>query len=115
MEARAEAKYVRISPRKVSYICREIRGKQVDEALTFLQFTPKKGARILEDVLHSAIANAENNLNLDRSKLYVDKAWANDGPTMKRWHPKAKGAAYPILKRSSHIGVVVKEKEEENQ
>lgn len=112
MQARAEAKYVRISPRKVHYICREIRGKQVDEALTFLRFTPKKGAKILEDVLRSAIANAENNLSLDRADLVVSQAWANDAPTMKRWHPKAKGAAYPILKRTAHIGVVVSEKEE---
>lgn len=113
MEARAEAKYVRISPRKVNFICKEIRGKQVDEALTILRFTPKKGAKILADVLKSAIANAENNLALDRDNLVVDNCWANDGPTMKRWHPKAKGAAYPILKRTSHVGVVVKEKEED--
>lgn len=113
MQARAEAKYVRISPRKVNYICKEIRGKQVHEALTILKFTPKKGARILEDVLLSAIANAENNLSLDAEDLIVDNCWANDGPTMKRWRPKAKGAAYPILKRTSHVGVIVKEKEEE--
>lgn len=111
MEARAEAKYVRISPLKVNFICKEIRGKNVDEALTILKFTPKKGARLLEDVLKSAIANAENNLGLDRDNLVVDKAWANDGPTMKRWRPKAKGSAYPILKRTSHIGVTVKELE----
>ncbi|WP_019134718.1 50S ribosomal protein L22 [Kallipyga massiliensis] len=115
MEARAEAKYVRISPRKVNYICNEIRGKKVDEALTILRFTPKKGAKLLEDVLKSAIANAENNLSLDREDLVVSKAWANDGPTMKRWHPKAKGAAYPILKRTSHIGVVVAEQETEEE
>lgn len=113
MQARAEAKYVRISPRKVNYICKEIRGKNVDEALTILRFTPKKGAKILEDVLKSAIANAENNLSLDRADLVVSGAWANDGPTMKRWRPKAKGAAYPILKRTSHIGVIVSESEEE--
>ncbi|MCI6157279.1 MAG: 50S ribosomal protein L22 [Peptoniphilaceae bacterium] len=115
MEARAEAKYVRISPRKVNFICKEIRGKNVEDALNILHFTPKKGAEILEDVLRSAIANAENNLGLDRAGLVVTKAWANDGPTMKRWHPKAKGAAYPILKRTSHIGVVVSEKEEDEQ
>ena len=111
MIARAEAKYVRISPLKVHFICREITGKNVDEALTILRFTPKKGAKILEDVLKSAVANAENNLGLDRENLVVDHAWANDGPTMKRWRPKAKGAAYPILKRTSHIGVTVKEVE----
>lgn len=111
MEAKAIAKHVRISPLKVNYICDEIRGKQVDEALSILKFTNKKGAYELYKVLHSAVANAENNLNLDRSLLYVKKAYANDGPTMKRFHPKAKGMAYPILKRSSHIGVVVAEKE----
>ncbi|MGN9164874.1 50S ribosomal protein L22 [Tissierellaceae bacterium HCP3S3_D8] len=111
MEARAIAKYVRISPLKVNFICKEIRGKQVDEALSILMLTPKKGARILEDVLNSAIANAENNFSLDRENLYVSEAYANDGPHMKRWRPKAKGMAYPIIKRSSHIGVVVKERE----
>ena len=113
MEARAEAKYVRISPLKVNYICKEIRGKQVDEALAILRFTPKRGAKLLEKVLNSAVANAENNFNLNRDQLYVTKAYANQAPTMKRYRPKAKGMAHPILKRSSHIGVVVAEKEEE--
>ena len=111
MEARAIAKHVRVSPLKVHFICDEIRGKQVDEALSILQFTPKKGARVLEKVLNSAIANAENNFNLDRDNLYVSQAYANDGPHMKRWRPKAKGMAHPILKRSSHIGVVVEERD----
>lgn len=115
MEARAIAKYVRISPLKVNYICKEIRGKHVDEALTILRFTPKKGARILEKVLNSAIANAENNFNLNRDNLYVKDAFANDGPTFKRWRPKARGMAYPILKRTSHIGVVVEEKRVEKE
>ncbi|MDO4662316.1 MAG: 50S ribosomal protein L22 [Tissierellia bacterium] len=115
MEVNAIAKYVRISPLKVNYICREIRGKQVDEALNILRFTNKKGARLLEDVLKSAIANAENNNGLDRNDLYVKRAYANDGPTMKRWRPKAKGTAYPILKRTSHIGVVVAEIENEEE
>lgn len=111
MEARAIAKYVRISPLKVNYIAKEIRGKNVDEALAILKFTPKKGAKELEKVLKSAIANAENNFDLDRDNLYVKEAYANDGPTMKRWRPRSKGRAYPILKRSSHIGVVVEERE----
>lgn len=111
MEARAEAKYVRISPLKVHFIAREIRGKQVDEALAILHFTPKKGARLMEKVLKSAVANAENNFGLDREKLIVLKAYANDAPRMKRYRPKAKGSAYPILKRLSHLGVVVAEKE----
>ena len=111
MEAKAVAKYVRISPRKVNFICAEIRGKQVDEALSILKFTPKRGARELEKVLKSAIANAENNFNMNRDDLCVYKAYANDGPRLKRYRPKAKGMAYPILKRSSHIGVVIKERE----
>ncbi|EFM26151.1 MULTISPECIES: 50S ribosomal protein L22 [Peptoniphilus] len=111
MEARAIAKYIRISPLKVHYICDEIRGKSVEEAKAILMFTPKRGAKELLKVLNSAVANAENNLNLDADDLYVKEAYANDGPTMKRFRPKAKGMAYPILKRSSHIGVVVAERE----
>ena len=111
MQAKAIAKYVRISPLKVNFICKEIRGKQVDEALNILKFTPKKGARILEKVLNSAIANAEHNFGLNREDLFVSQAYANNAPVMKRWRPKAKGMAYPILKRSSHVGVVVEERE----
>ena len=111
MQAKAIAKYVRISPLKVNFICKEIRGKQVDEALAILKFTPKKGARILEKVLNSAIANAEHNFGLNREDLFVSQGYANNAPVMKRWRPKAKGMAYPILKRSSHVGVVVEERE----
>ena len=111
MEAKAIAKYVRISPLKVNFICKEIRGKGVEEALSILKFTPKRGARELEKVLKSAVANAEHNNELDRDLLYVSEAYANEAPVMKRWRPKAKGMAYPILKRSSHIGIVVKERE----
>lgn len=111
MQAKAIAKYVRISPLKVNFICNEIRGKQVDEALAILKFTPKKGARILEKVLNSAIANAEHNFGLNREDLFVSQAYANNAPVMKRWRPKAKGMAYPILKRSSHVGVIVEERE----
>lgn len=114
-KAKAEAKHCRVSPLKVGYICDEIRGKQVDEALAILKFTPKKGARILEKVLNSAIANAEHNNGLDRDYLYVENAYANDAPTMKRWRPRAQGSAAPILKRNSHIGVVVVEKEQEEE
>ena len=76
MQAKAIAKYVRISPLKVNFICKEIRGKQVDEALAILKFTPKKGARILEKVLNSAIANAEHNFGLNREDLFVSQAYA---------------------------------------
>ena len=81
-QAKAEAKYCRVSPLKVGFICKEIRGKQVDEALAILRFTQKKGARVLEKVLNSAIANAENNFGLDRDLLYVEHAYANDAPVM---------------------------------
>lgn len=110
MEARAIAKYVRISPRKVQIVANLIRGKNVNEALAILKFTPKKSARLLEKVVKSALANAENNFDMDRDSLYVAEVYANQGPTLKRWRPRAQGRAYPILKRTSHIGVVLKER-----
>lgn len=111
MEARAIAKYVRISPRKMKPIVDLVRGKNIDEALAILKFTPRKGARVLEKVINSAVANAENNYGMDRDSLYVYQVYANQGPTLKRWRPRAQGRAYQILKRTSHIGVVVKERE----
>ncbi|KPU26763.1 MULTISPECIES: 50S ribosomal protein L22 [Caloranaerobacter] len=111
MEARAIAKYVRISPRKVQIVANLIRGKNVNEALAILKFTPKKSARLLEKVVKSALANAENNFDMDRDNLYVAEVYANQGPTLKRWRPRAQGRAYPILKRTSHIGVVLRERE----
>lgn len=111
MEAKAIAKYVRIAPRKVNLVAAEIRGKSIDEAIAILKFTPKRGATELEKVLKSAVANAENNLSLDRDNLIVLKAYADQGPTLKRWRPRSQGRAYQILKRSSHIGVIVAERE----
>lgn len=111
MEAKAIAKYVRIAPRKVNLVAAEVRGKSVDEALAILKFTPKRGAKELEKVLNSAVANAENNLDLDRDNLYVSKAYANEGPTLKRWRPRSQGRAYSILKRTSHIGIEVSERQ----
>lgn len=111
MEAKAIAKYVRIAPRKVNLVAAEIRGKQVDEALAMLKFTPRRGATELEKVLKSAVANAENNLSLDRENLYVSEAYGNEGPTLKRFRPRSQGRAYSILKRTSHIGIVVAERE----
>lgn len=110
VEAKAIAKYVRIAPRKINLVAAEIRGKQVDEALAILKFTPKRGAEVLEKVLKSAVANAENNNDMDRESLYVSEAFGNQGPTLKRWRPRSQGRAYPILKRTSHVGVVVTEK-----
>jgi len=111
MEARAVAKYIRVSPRKMKFVCNMVRGKNVDEALAILKFYPSKGAKILEKVVKSATANAENNFDMDRDKLFVSEAYANQGPTLKRWRPRAKGSAYKILKRSSHVGAVIKERE----
>ncbi len=111
MEARAVARYIRISPYKIRRVMDQVRGKTVEEALNRLSFTPKKGARILEKVIRSAVANAENNLGLDVDKLYIKRVYADEGPTLKRWMPRAQGRANRILKRTSHITVVVEEKQ----
>lgn len=111
---RAVAKYIRISPRKVRIVIDLIRGKQVDEALAILQFTPKSASPEVAKVLNSAIANAQNNPPyLNRDNLYVAEVFADQGPTLKRFMPRAKGSASSILKRSSHITVVLDEIKEE--
>ncbi len=111
MEAKAVAKYVRISPRKMKPIADLVRGKNAQEAVAILKFVPQKGARVLVKVIESAIANAENNHDMDRESLYVKEVYANQGPTMKRWKAGSMGRANPILRRTSHIGVVLAEKE----
>ncbi|MDD3613820.1 MAG: 50S ribosomal protein L22 [Clostridiales bacterium] len=103
----ATARYVRISSRKVKIVIDMIRGKKVDEALNILEFTPKAAALPVKKLLQSAIANAENNLDLDPSNLYVAEVYANQGPTLKRYRPRAHGRATPIMKRTSHIGIVL--------
>jgi large subunit ribosomal protein L22 len=110
MEARAIAKYVRISSRKVRVVLDLVRGKNVNEAFAILNYTPQNSATVINKVLKSATANAENNLNLDVNKLYVAEAYANQGPTLKRFRPRAQGRAYSIMKRTSHITLVVKER-----
>jgi large subunit ribosomal protein L22 len=110
VEARAIAKYIRISPRKVQEVADLVRGKNVNEALAILEFTNKRGAGILKKVVGSAVANAENNNDMDRENLYIAEVFANQGPTLKRFQPRAQGRAFTIRKRTSHIGVVVKEK-----
>jgi large subunit ribosomal protein L22 len=109
--AKATARTVRISPRKTRLVVDLIRGKHISDALAILKFTPNKAATIVEKVLNSAVANAENNFDLDKEDLYVFKTYVNEGPTMKRIRPRAKGSASPINKRTSHITVVVAEKE----
>lgn len=111
MEARAEHKFARISPRKVSIVCDMIRGKDVDTALALLMATPKSGAEYMTKVLKSAVANAENNFEMDHDKLFVKTTYACPGPILKRGMPRAQGRMYRINKRTSHITVVVAEKE----
>ena len=112
METKAVAKYIRISPMKVQQVMNIIRGKDVKEALATLKFTPKKSAFLVEKVLKSAMANAENNLDMDTENLYVKACYVDQGPTMKRQKPRAMGRADLIRKRMSHITVVVAEKKE---
>ncbi|MCY6371554.1 50S ribosomal protein L22 [Clostridium ganghwense] len=110
MEARAIAKYVRMSPRKAGVVLDLVRGKNANEAFAILKYTPKEAATVISKVLKSAVANAENNFNLDVNKLYVAEAYANQGPTLKRFKPRAQGRAYSIMKRTTHITLVVKER-----
>ncbi len=110
-EAKATLKYSRISARKVKIVADLIRGKDVDEALAIVKFTPKASSEIIEKLLKSAIANAENNHNMKHENLYVAEIYANQGPTLKRIRPAAKGSAVRIRKRTSHITIVLREKE----
>ena len=113
MEAKAHLKYARISPRKVKIVCDLIRGKDVKLARAILENTPKAASPLLIKLLDSAKANAENNFGMDPEKLYVSQTFANPGPILKRGMPRAQGRMYRINKRTSHITVVVAEKEEE--
>lgn len=108
--AKATAKMVRVSSRKVRLVLDTIRNKSVAEAFAILKFTPNGAASDVEKVLKSAVANAENNSDLDRASLVVSECFANEGPTLKRFRPRAKGSSSPINKRTSHITVVVTEK-----
>ena len=109
--ARATLSYARISSRKVKIMADLIRGKDIDEALAIVKYTPKASSEILEKLLKSAISNAENNNHMEHSKLYVAEIYANQGPTLKRIRPAAKGSAVRIRKRTSHITIVLKERE----
>ena len=110
-EARATLNYARISARKVKIVADLIRGKKVSEALAIVKFAPKASAEIIEKLLKSAIANAENNHNMAHEKLYVADIYANQGPTLKRIRPAAKGSAVRIRKRTSHVTIVLKERD----
>ena len=109
-QASATLKYARISSRKVKIVADLIKGKDIDEALAILKYTPKASSEMLEKLLKSAIANAENNHNMAHEKLYVADIYANQGPTLKRIRPAAKGSAVRIRKRTSHVTIVLKER-----
>ena len=111
LEARATLNFARISPRKVKIVADLVKGKDVNEALAIVKFTPKASSEIIEKLLKSAIANAENNHNMNSQNLYIAEIYANQGPTLKRIRPAAKGSAVRIRKRTSHITIVLKEKE----
>ena len=109
MEARSVAKFIRVSAQKARLVARNVTGKPVEDALNVLKFTPKKAARLIEKVLTTAIANAEHNSKLNVDNLYVKEVRIDGGPCWKRIQSRAMGRAYRIIKRSSHITVVVDE------
>jgi len=112
MQVRSITRYARISPLKCRDVVREIRGLPVSQALDILNFTPKKAAILVGNTLRSAIANAENNFNLDPESLVVSEAQVGEGPRLKRIKPVARGSAHPIIKRTSHIRIVVTDEAE---
>jgi large subunit ribosomal protein L22 len=112
MEVRARAEDTGVSPRKVRPLVDMVRGKKVDEALTILRFTPTPTARVVAKVVKSAAANAENNFQMSPSDLRITRIFADEARTLKRYRPRARGRVSPILKRSSHITVIVDEEKD---
>jgi large subunit ribosomal protein L22 len=109
MEAKAVAKYIRVSPQKARLVVDLVRGKKIDEAKKILQFTRKYSAGIINKVLKSAVANAKQNPNIDESILYVKDIFVDQGPSLKRWRARAQGRAASIKKRMSHITIILEE------
>ena len=112
--ARAVAKYIKAAPRKLRIVIDNIRGKKVSDAISILRFTNRRASRMLLKVLESAVANAENNHELDSDNLYVYEAFVDQGPVIKRFRPRAMGRATPIRKKTSHVTIVVQEKGDES-
>ena len=110
MEAKAILRFCRVAPRKARIIADMIRGRNVEEAISLLEFTPKRSAQIVRKVLHSAIANAEDTSEVDVDRLFVKKITVDQGPTLKRYRPRAQGRAFRINKKTSHIILVVAER-----
>ena len=110
MESKAVARYVRVSPRKARLVMDQIRGKKVEEALTLLSFASQRVAKILIKLINSAVANAQQRSDIDVDRLYIEKIFADEGPILKRFRPRAMGRATRILKRTSHLTVVLDER-----
>ncbi len=110
METRAIAKYIRVPPRKIRLLINEIRGKNVEEALNLLAFAPQRGVLILRKLINSAVANASQYPDIDVDKLFIKHIFADEGPTLKRFRPRAMGRATRIRKRSSHLTVILDER-----
>ncbi len=108
MEAKATVRYVRITPQKARRAIELIRGRQVDEARRILRFSPLGAAKTVEKALNSAVANAEQEPGVAPQNLVVERAWVDEGPTLKRWRPRAYGRATKVFKRTSHITLVVR-------
>jgi large subunit ribosomal protein L22 len=111
MEVKATARFIRRSPRKVRIVLDAVRGKSVDEAMAILRFLPHGGAKEILNVVKSATANAENNYQMAPEDLFIKRIFADEGPTVKRFRSRSRGMAAPILKRTSHITVIVEERE----
>jgi len=109
MEARAKARFVRVSPQRVRWLMNEVRGKKAGEAIQFLSFSPQKGARILKKLIDSAVANAEAHSEVDVDALFVKRIFADEGPILKRFRPRAMGRASRIRRRTSHLTVILGE------
>jgi len=112
MSVKVHLNNLHIAPRKVRLVAGLVRGMEVEEAATQLRFTSKRSARPLLKLLNSAVATAKNDFELAEDNLYIDEVLVNEGPTIKRWRPRAHGRAFPIMKRSSRITIILKEKVE---
>ncbi len=110
MESNAVARYVRVSPQKARLVMDQIRGKNVETAINMLKFAPQKAAGLILKVVNSAVANAQQNTDVDIDNLYIKKIYADEGPMLKRIIPRASGRATRILKRTSHLTVVLNDK-----
>ena len=114
MEVRAKTTHLPISPQKLRLVCDQVRGMGADQAMVVLDYMPQKGAEIIRKTLASAIANAVNNFDLNQGDLYVAQIFAGDGPRLRRYKAGARGRYKPRMKRTSHLTVILAEREEEN-